>query len=63
MTGAYIGTGEIVLLGPVGHRGSDREMATFVFIKNSDEDRWRVKVRNAIALDCPRNSESETRLS
>ena len=38
-------------------------MATFVFIKNADEDRWRIKVRNAKALDWPRDSEFAERLS
>lgn len=61
MTGANIGTGEIVLLGPIGYRWRDRKMTTLVFIKNSDEDRWRVKVRNTIALDCPHESELEAR--
>lgn len=51
MRNTHIRTGEIVLLGRIWHGGSDGEVATLIFIKNPNEDRRRVKIWNAVALD------------
>ncbi len=63
MRKTHIGTGEIVLLGRIGDGGSDGEVATLIFIKNTDEDRRRVEIRNAIALDWHRVGELAERLT
>jgi hypothetical protein len=63
MGNTHIGTGKIVLLGRVGDSGSDGEVATLIFIKNTGEDRRRVKIRNAIALDWHRVGELAERLT